>query len=162
MNNNQERAVSPVIGVALMIGIVVVLAGAIGFAVLDFGSDVGAEPQASVDVEQIDSTDDAAYRVTWVSGGNSDYLTFNGADGGINTGAYDAGTDQVTSNTAEVYGASDLSGTSSYDASSGLASPGESAVVVFQAEDTTGQVSVIAAIDENPDDSTAVIEDVSN
>ena len=128
--SGDDRAVSPVIGVALMIGIVVVLAGAIGFAVLDFGSDVGAEPQASVDVEQIedDGSNNPQVRVTWVSEGNSDVVRVLDA----------AGTGNLTA-------------------------PGESHTITFDGTPSTQQsVSVIAVIEENPENSTAVIETVEN
>jgi len=67
------RAISSVVGVALMVGIVVVLSGVIGFAVLDFGDDIGAEPTASVSVEE---TSEDNFRVTWVSQGNADRVEF--------------------------------------------------------------------------------------
>ncbi len=47
-----ERAVSPVIGVILMVAITVILAAVIGTFVLDLGQNAGqSAPQASVDVE---------------------------------------------------------------------------------------------------------------
>ena len=71
------RAISSVVGVALMVGIVVVLSGVIGFAVLDFGDDIGAEPTASVNVEE---TTKDNFRVTWVSQGNADKVEIDSSN----------------------------------------------------------------------------------
>lgn len=63
--DTRNRAVSPVIGVILMVAITVILAAVIGTFVLDLGSSVGdTAPQASISVE--DSTanykDDSAWQ----------------------------------------------------------------------------------------------------
>lgn len=51
-SGEQDRAVSPVIGVILMVAITVILAAVIGTFVLDLGDKVGqSAPQASVNVE---------------------------------------------------------------------------------------------------------------
>lgn len=148
-----ERAVSPVIGVALMIGIVVVLAGTIGFAVLDFGDDVGAEPQASVDVEQ---TDTNTYRVTWISEGNSDYITFAGHDA-VNAGSPASGDIHV--NGVEP----DLSANvTAADSVPGIAEAGQSFTVEYGDSSTSGQVTISAAIAQNPEDTTTVVDSVDN
>lgn len=47
----EERGVSPVIGVILMVAITVILAAVIGSFVLGIGSDVQAAPQASLQVD---------------------------------------------------------------------------------------------------------------
>lgn len=44
-----DRGVSPVIGVILMVAVTVVLAAVIGASVLDIGNDVGESPSAAVD-----------------------------------------------------------------------------------------------------------------
>lgn len=50
--HTDERAVSPVIGVILMVAITVILAAVIGTFVLDLGQNAGqSAPQASLDVE---------------------------------------------------------------------------------------------------------------
>jgi flagellin-like protein len=46
-----ERGVSPVIGVILMVAITVILAAVIGFFVLDLGSNQEQTPQASFEVQ---------------------------------------------------------------------------------------------------------------
>jgi flagellin-like protein len=56
-----DRAVSPVIGVILMVAITVILATVIGAVVLDFGNNAGdSSPSASLEVE---ATDDSANTV---------------------------------------------------------------------------------------------------
>lgn len=60
------RAVSPVIGVLLMVAITVILAATIGTFALDFSDDVSANPQASVifdeDGSQVTVTVEAVQR----------------------------------------------------------------------------------------------------
>ena len=46
-----DRGVSPVIGVILMVAVTVVLAAVIGASVLDVGNDVGESPSAAVDYD---------------------------------------------------------------------------------------------------------------
>jgi flagellin-like protein len=136
------RAISSVVGVALMVGIVVVLSGVIGFAVLDFGDDIGAEPTASVNVEQ---TADNEFRVTWVSQGNADYLSFSG----------DADTVTTPSSGSDLGGAADPESSVSV-----LAAPGESATITFSG--SGGSQTVTANIADNPDDRSAVIQVIEN
>ncbi len=62
----EERAVSPVIGVILMVAITVILAAVIGTFVIGLGDGVGdTAPQASVDV---DSGNDSSINFTHRSG----------------------------------------------------------------------------------------------
>lgn len=49
---DSERAVSPVIGVILMVAITVILAAVIAAFVLGFGADQDSAPQATLSVEQ--------------------------------------------------------------------------------------------------------------
>lgn len=53
-----ERAVSPVVGVALLIAITVILAAVIGGVVLGLGTSSAEAPQASLQFEYDASTDD--------------------------------------------------------------------------------------------------------
>lgn len=48
---NSDRAVSPVIGVILMVAITVILAAVIAAFVLGFGAETEAAPQASIDID---------------------------------------------------------------------------------------------------------------
>jgi archaeal type IV pilus assembly protein PilA len=63
-NPLEERAVSPVIGVVLMVGVTVVLAGVTGTFLLGFGDMLQESPQAGVTFD--------GERVTYVSSGNAD------------------------------------------------------------------------------------------
>jgi len=133
------RAISSVVGVALMVGIVVVLSGVIGFAVLDFGDDIGAEPTASVSVEE---TSEDNFRVTWVSQGNADYLVGNSQNGSFSgaPGSGDAGSaPDVNAGEGNV-----------------LTEPGQSMTVDLSGSDANS-ATVSAGIADNPEDSTAVI-----
>lgn len=47
LNDNDDRAVSPVIGVILMVAVTVILAAVVSMLVLGMGSDVESHPQAS-------------------------------------------------------------------------------------------------------------------
>ena len=53
-----ERAVSPVIGVILMVAITVILAAVIGAFVLGIGGDQNATPQASISLDADDGEDE--------------------------------------------------------------------------------------------------------
>lgn len=56
--NDNERGVSPVIGVILMVAITVILAAVIGAFVLDLGSSVSnTAPQASISVDEVNAND---------------------------------------------------------------------------------------------------------
>ncbi|TKX46081.1 type IV pilin [Halorubrum sp. ARQ200] len=55
-SNTEDRAVSPVIGVILMVAITVILAAVIGTFVLGLGDQLGdTAPQASFDVVEVDN-----------------------------------------------------------------------------------------------------------
>ncbi|WP_117365927.1 type IV pilin [Natrarchaeobaculum sulfurireducens] len=77
-----ERAVSPVIGVILMVAITVILAAVIAAFVLDLGGSVGQEAQAGVSMEFDESQKNLSIQVT--SMGNADYVTFGGAASDLN------------------------------------------------------------------------------
>ena len=76
IGNEEERAVSPVIGVILMVAITVILAAVIAAFVLDLGGSIGEEAQAGVNIE-IDGDDAHA---TWTSQGNADYININNSN----------------------------------------------------------------------------------
>ncbi|WP_455449015.1 type IV pilin [Natrinema thermotolerans] len=58
IGNEDERAVSPVIGVILMVAITVILAAVIAAFVLDLGQGQSANPQAGVTTENVDTDND--------------------------------------------------------------------------------------------------------
>ena len=74
VSDSDERGVSPVIGVILMVAITVILAAVIAMFVLDLGGSVGEEANAGVDIEE----DGTSYTVTWVSEGNADEIQVEG------------------------------------------------------------------------------------
>jgi flagellin-like protein len=66
---NDERAVSPVIGVILMVAITVILAAVIGTFVLGLGDQLGdTAPQASYDVDDVTTGTDGTIEVTKTGG----------------------------------------------------------------------------------------------
>jgi len=71
-NNKDSKAVSPVIGVILMVAITVILAAVIGTAVLGLGEGVNEEATAGATVE-FDQTENT-FAVNWVSAGNAEHV----------------------------------------------------------------------------------------
>ena len=68
---NNDRAVSPVIGVILMVAITVILAAVIGTFVLTMGDNVDREISAGTSFD----SDSESATVQWTSEGNADDLT---------------------------------------------------------------------------------------
>ena len=100
VGSEDERAVSPVIGVILMVAITVILAAVIAAFVLDIGpGDATISAAADVSVED----DEAAYEIT-SGGGDLDGVALIAPDGSV----------QGVSNTANT-GASDTIGVEDYD-----------------------------------------------
>lgn len=69
---SDDRAVSPVVGVILMVAITVILAAVIGTFVLDLGSDQTEPPRAGVQFEKVNGGSDL--RLTLIDAGNVDSL----------------------------------------------------------------------------------------
>jgi len=69
--DRDDRGVSPVIGVILMVAITVILAAVIASFVLGFGDSVSENVQAGADVSQ---TNDGNATATWISEGNAETL----------------------------------------------------------------------------------------
>ena len=100
VGSEDERAVSPVIGVILMVAITVILAAVIAAFVLDIGpGDATISAAADVSVED----DEAAYEIT-SGGGDLDGVALVAPDGSV----------QGASTTANT-GASDTIGVDSWD-----------------------------------------------
>jgi len=74
--DRDERGVSPVIGVILMVAITVILAAVIASFVLGFGGSVNESVQAGVDVSENDGT----ATVTWISEGTASSLNVSAED----------------------------------------------------------------------------------
>ncbi|WP_232700496.1 type IV pilin [Halobacterium wangiae] len=66
-----ERGVSPVIGVILMVAITVILAAVIATFVLGFPDQVSESVNAGADISK---SSDGNATVTWISQGNAEYL----------------------------------------------------------------------------------------
>jgi len=66
--DGDDRGVSSVIGVILMVAITVILAAVIASFVLGFGDTVTQTVQAGADISE---DDDGTATVTWISGGNA-------------------------------------------------------------------------------------------
>ncbi|WP_207592134.1 type IV pilin [Halomontanus rarus] len=66
IGNEEERAVSPVIGVILMVAITVILAAVIAAFVLDLGQSQSASAAAGVTYEESAGTS-GEVKVTWIS-----------------------------------------------------------------------------------------------
>ena len=86
----EERAVSPVIGVILMVAITVILAAVIGAFVLGLGGETQETPQASLSFELVDGDVEVEHR-----GGD----TFNTSDTRIAGDIDDADWDDDSSDT---------------------------------------------------------------
>ena len=87
MRNDLERGVSPVIGVILMVSITVILAAVIGVFVLDFGSDLSVNTQASVTFSE--SNEVVSVQLNSFTNADRIYVT----DGSNESVLYDAGND---------------------------------------------------------------------
>ena len=91
---DDERAVSPVIGVILMVDITVILAAVIGTFVLGLGENVESAPQASFDFNNINSTaTEIEHRGGDTIDGNDIEIRVNGTppDSSIISGTFSAG-----------------------------------------------------------------------
>ncbi|WP_226480221.1 type IV pilin [Natrinema amylolyticum] len=76
VGSDDERAVSPVIGVILMVAITVILAAVIAAFVLDMGGSIGEEANAGVNIEVDEANNESTLEVT--SMGNSDQVKIRG------------------------------------------------------------------------------------
>jgi len=90
IGSDKERAVSPVIGVILMVAITVILAAVIAAFVLDMGQGQSANAQAGI---EFNNNSDKTVDVTVTSAGNADELRLE-ADGNCDsfTGDFSGGT----------------------------------------------------------------------
>ncbi|MFO7927281.1 type IV pilin [Natronomonas sp.] len=101
--DSDDRAVSPVIGVILMVAITVILAAVIGTFVLGLGDQVETGVQAGATINE--DPEDDRITITYTSSGNSDGLGITAPDSATITDENDDLTD--VGQTAEVTGLSD-------------------------------------------------------
>ncbi len=87
-----DRAVSPVIGVILMVAITVILAAVIGTFVLDLGDSVDQNPQAAVSFSE-DGSNSVTVRVDSVQ--RADTLSISGDCGSDTIPSLTAGTSRT-------------------------------------------------------------------
>jgi flagellin-like protein len=78
VGSDDERAVSPVIGVILMVAITVILAAVIAAFVLDLGGSVSEEAQAGDNIE-VDESAGGNITIEVTSLGNSDHVRLGGS-----------------------------------------------------------------------------------
>lgn len=71
--DRDNRGVSPVIGVILMVAITVILAAVIASFVLGFGGNVSQNVTAGADITS-DKGDPGTAKVTWISQGTADHV----------------------------------------------------------------------------------------
>lgn len=71
-----DDAVSPVIGIILMVAVTVILAAVIGTFVLNLGGGIEEDVQASATVNP--NLNDDEISITWTANQNADYLTVGG------------------------------------------------------------------------------------
>jgi len=93
MNRKEEQddAVSPVIGVILMVAVTVILAATIGTFVLDLGENVENNARAGISAEADDAVNNITVSVVTLD--NSDYVLLRGANG---LGVYNSPASGVT------------------------------------------------------------------
>lgn len=82
--DSTDRAVSPVIGVALLLGITVVLASAIGLSVLGIGDSFSENPNANVEIAPGSGTN---LDLTLADNGNVDRVVIVAAENGYSNSA---------------------------------------------------------------------------
>ncbi|MDS0476048.1 type IV pilin N-terminal domain-containing protein [Natrinema sp. 1APR25-10V2] len=83
VGTEEERAVSPVIGVILMVAITVILAAVIAAFVLDMGQGQSANAQAGLQFSENTSSDNVTITVNSVE--RADSLSINASDCGAST-----------------------------------------------------------------------------
>lgn len=137
VGNDEERAVSPVIGVILMVAITVILAAVIAAFVLDLGDSVSEEAQAGVNLD-VDESGDGSISVEVTSLGNSDYVELGGdvTDSTVASGSDSSGQDQADLLELQVGDSVTLE----LDSGLGSASGTLTAIAVIEADDTSTQV----------------------
>jgi len=87
------RAVSPVLGVILVVAVTVILSSVVGVFVLDLGSGTQETAQAGVSVEESDDS----VSVTYVANGNVDKMVVDAPDSATVTGGDGSNEDELTS-----------------------------------------------------------------
>ena len=148
-NLTEDRALSPVIGVILMVAITVILAAVIGAFALEFGDSTGSSaPQVSFDSDYSNDSGDTTVTLTVQSGDafNSEEVTFSGDIDDVSG----AGVDAEGEDWSEADGVNDDEAVTAGDTVEiGVTGSAFSVDLVWQAED--GSESSIIRTLEGPD-----------
>lgn len=88
--NTDDRAVSPVIGVILMVAITVILAAVIGTFVLGLGDQIGGSATAGVTVDG-DNTSEATVTLTNIGTADDVFIRYAENGSNIDSSAYSSG-----------------------------------------------------------------------
>jgi len=99
VGDEEERAVSPVIGVILMVAITVILAAVIAAFVLELGQSTGANASAGLDFTEDSSNPETEVTITSID--QADEININVVDGGCEAtsgGGFDAPEDDTAEN----------------------------------------------------------------
>ncbi|ELY88649.1 hypothetical protein C483_14962 [Natrialba hulunbeirensis JCM 10989] len=134
IGNEEERAVSPVIGVILMVAITVILAAVIAAFVLDMGDSIGQEANAAVDIEG-DGTSSVEVSVTSLQSADGVKL----AGGGIGE------------DTGDTYTYDDAYYTESVGTIGSYSSSDDSADEICHSSSGEQTIDVVAYLGESPD-----------
>ncbi len=135
IGTDDERAVSPVIGVILMVAITVILAAVIAAFVMDLGSGMNQEAQAGVTT----NAENNSVSATWASEGNSDQIvikaeiTSSDGDAADYNLLYDGTTTSGDKSVEATLGSVGDSATIFVESNGGTASPGDEVSVTIQA-----------------------------
>lgn len=128
-----DRGVSPVIGVALLLGITVVLASAIGLSVLGIGDSFSENPNANVDIQPNDNN---GVDVILADKGNVDRVVIVQESNGYNQGSAPYPAAQTLSNTGSSVSSSS-SGSTAYQVIGVIEEEGDNNVAVLDEFETT-------------------------
>jgi flagellin-like protein len=128
-----DSAVSPVIGVILMVAITVILAAVIGTFVLGLGDQVEQNARAAVNADVDAEANEVTMSLTTLD--NSDFVFVSGAWGEFDNVTVDGGSDILSSVTSD--GAVQLSQTGSTITAQGP-------------DNATGTLTVVAVIGDSP------------
>ncbi|OVE84720.1 type IV pilin [Natronolimnobius baerhuensis] len=155
VGSEEERAVSPVIGVILMVAITVILAAVIAAFVLDLGGSVGEEAQAGVSLEVDETEHNVVASVT--SMGNADRIEIRSDVPGDEQGDVHE-IDEVGSLIEFDYSEQDGVSNSDNDFVAGTDDPDDSEFVDSDAV-FNGTVTAVAIIDDDDTETTVTSED---
>lgn len=148
---DSDRAVSPVIGVILMVAITVILAAVIGSFVLELGGSVNSVPQASFDFDTEEADNGTIENITIVHNGGDtievDRLNVTGAVENSGSPIEFTNSDVGSFSSGESFSAGDeITITSSDDTTSISGEEGDVVRVVFTSEGG-GSSNVVASFE---------------